>query len=66
MLCFRYETVPIYKTDDDVGFATLTGATIGQIQAIDYNKDGSTDILIPNYTRNEMIILEQCGDNCAI
>lgn len=60
---WRYETTSIYKTDDDIGYATLTGATIGQIQAIDHNKDGFRDILIPNYTRNEMIILEQCDSS---
>lgn len=41
------------------GYLTLTGATIGEIVAEDFTGDGKTDVLIPNYTRNEIIILEQ-------
>ena len=56
---YRYDTESIYKTDDNIGYLTLTGATIGEILADDFTNDGKTDILIPNYTLNEIIILEQ-------
>jgi len=46
-------------TDDNVGFLTLTGATIGEVSAGEFTGDTTTDVLIPNYTRNEIIILEQ-------
>ena len=42
-----------------LGYLTLTGATIGEITATDFNGDGKTDVLIPNYTRTELILLEQ-------
>jgi len=56
---WRYETTSIYMTDDNVGFLTLTGATIGEVTAGEFTGDTDTDVLIPNYTRNEIIILEQ-------
>jgi len=56
---WRYETTSIYMTDDNVGFLTLTGATIGEVTAGEFTGDSTTDVLIPNYTRNEIIILEQ-------
>ena len=42
-----------------LGFLTLTGATIGEVTAAEFTGDSKTDVLIPNYTRNEIIILEQ-------
>ena len=42
-----------------LGYLTLTGATIGEVVAHDFTGDGFTDVLIPNYTRTELIILEQ-------
>lgn len=42
-----------------LGFLTLTGATIGEVTAGEFTGDATTDVLIPNYTRNEIIILEQ-------
>ena len=42
-----------------LGFLTLTGATIGEVSAGEFTGDTTTDVLIPNYTRNEIIILEQ-------
>jgi len=58
---WRYETDTIYQTDPDVGYATLTGATIGEITAMDINGDDSTDIILPNYTLKQIIVLEQNG-----
>jgi len=39
-----------------------TGATIGEISAVDVNSDGKTDIIIPNYTLKQIILLEQTDD----
>ena len=58
---WRYETDTIYQTDDDLGYATLTGATIGEIRAVDLNGDQLTDIILPNYTLKQIIVLEQNG-----
>ena len=33
-MSWRYTTDTIYKTDNDIGFGTLTGATIGEISVM--------------------------------
>ena len=56
---WRYETDTIYQTDNDIGYTTLTGATIGEISAVDLDGDGIVEIIIPNYTLKQIIVLSQ-------
>ena len=84
------------KTNDAIGFNTITGATIGEVMAEgmdktlkstknllvkfslkkykttirenplqDHTGDGVTDIILPSYTLNQIILLEQNKPLCA-
>lgn len=56
---WRYDTQPIYQSDDELGGITLTGHTIRMVAMGEFNSDDKTDLVIPNNERDQVLILEQ-------
>ena len=56
---WRYDTKSIYQSDDELGGISLKGATINKVSLGEFNSDDKSDLVIPNYERDVILILEQ-------